>query len=213
MIAVIDYGVGNIGSVLKAFEYLDISVTLTADKKEIKEADGLILPGVGAFESGIKKLEENNLIDLIKKEAKEGKPLLGICLGLQLLFSESEESPGVNGLDLINGKVKKFKKDEVEKIPHMGWNNLKEIKSEPLLENIKSPRDFYFIHSYYVEVENKNLIIAGTNYGNRKFASLVRKNNIWGIQPHPEKSSQKGLQLLKNFSEKIVEESQKNNEI
>ena len=207
MIAVIDYGVGNIGSVLKAFEYLDIPAKLTANEKEIKEADGLILPGVGAFESGMKKLKEKKLIDLLQKEAKGGKPLLGICLGLQLLFSESEESPGVNGLDLIRGKVKKFRKDEVEKIPHMGWNNLKEIKSEPLLENIKSPRDFYFIHSYYVEVENKNLIIAETNYGNRKFASLVRKKNIWGIQPHPEKSSNKGLKLLKNFSENVVSKS------
>ncbi|MGM0410306.1 MAG: imidazole glycerol phosphate synthase subunit HisH [Bacillota bacterium] len=204
MIAVINYGVGNIGSVLKAFEYLDIPVTLTADKKEIKEADGLILPGVGAFGSGMKKLKERNLVELIKKEVEAGKPLLGICLGLQLLFSESEESPGVKGLDLIKGKVKKFKKDEVEKIPHMGWNNLKEVKSNLLLEKIKKPRDFYFIHSYYVEVENKDLIISKSIYGKREFASLVRMNNIWGIQPHPEKSSKKGLELLNNFARKVI---------
>ncbi len=204
MIAVIDYGVGNIGSVLKAFEYLDIPVTLTANEKEIKEADGLILPGVGAFESGMKKLEERNLVDLIRKEVKAGKALLGICLGLQLLFSESEESPGIKGLNLIKGKVKKFKKDEVAKIPHMGWNNLKENKSNLLLKSIEKPRDFYFIHSYYVQLENKNLVIAKSTYGKKEFASLVRKKNIWGIQPHPEKSSQKGLQLLNNFARKVI---------
>ena len=204
MIAVIDYGVGNIGSVLKAFEYLEISAKLTADKKEIKKADGLVLPGVGAFGSGMKKLHEKDLVKVIKKEVKNGKPILGICLGLQLLFKSSEENPSISGLCLINGEVKKIEKKEVAKIPHMGWNSLEQREENELLDNLEKPRDFYFIHSYYVEPADKNLIKAETNYGNIKFASLINKNKIWGIQPHPEKSSQKGLQLLENFAEKIV---------
>lgn len=204
MIAVIDYGVGNIGSVLKALEYLNISAKLTSDKDEIKKADGLILPGVGAFGSGMKKLHERNLVKLIKNEVKDGKAILGICLGLQLLFETSEENPSISGLCLIKGKVKKFDKNKVEKVPHMGWNSLEKTEETKLFSDIDNPRDFYFIHSYYVKPDNADLIKAETSYGNTKFTSLVNKGNIWGIQPHPEKSSQKGLQLLKNFAEKIV---------
>lgn len=204
MIAVIDYGVGNIGSVLKAFEYLEIPAKLTSDKNEIKKAERLVLPGVGAFGSGMKKLHEKDLVKVIKKEVKNGKPILGICLGLQLLFKSSEENPSISGLCLINGEVKKIEKKEVAKIPHMGWNSLEQREENELLDNLEKPRDFYFIHSYYVEPADKNLIKAETNYGNIKFASLINKNKIWGIQPHPEKSSQKGLQLLENFAEKIV---------
>ena len=204
MIAVIDYGVGNIGSVLKALEYLNISAKLTSDKDEIKKADGLILPGVGAFGSGMKKLHERNLVKLIKNEVKDGKAILGICLGLQLLFEKSEENSSISGLCLIKGKVKKFDKNKVEKVPHMGWNSLEKTEETKLFSDIDNPRDFYFIHSYYVKPDNADLIKAETSYGNTKFTSLVNKGNIWGIQPHPEKSSQKGLQLLKNFAEKIV---------
>ena len=203
MIAVIDYGVGNIGSVLKAFDYLGIPAKLTAAKKEIKKAEGLVLPGVGAFDSGMKRLYEKDLVKVIKREVKNDKPILGICLGLQLFFEISEESPTIGGLSLIKGVVKKFDKNKVTKVPHMGWNNLEQKEENKLLDNLNRPRDFYFIHSYYVEPTDKNLIKAETNYGNIKFASLINKNNIWGIQPHPEKSSQKGLQLLKNFAEKI----------
>ena len=204
MIAVIDYGVGNIGSVLKAFEYLEISAKLTADKKEIKKADGLVLPGVGAFGSGMKKLHEKDLVKVIKKEVGNKKPILGICLGLQLLFETSEENPSISGLCLIKGGVKKFDKKKVAKIPHMGWNSLEQRKENQLFLSLDKPRDFYFIHSYYVEPADKNIIKAETNYGNMKFVSLINKNNIWGIQPHPEKSSKKGLQLLENFAKKIV---------
>lgn len=204
MIAVIDYGVGNIGSVLKALEHLNISAKLTSEKDEIKKADGLILPGVGAFGSGMKKLHERNLVKLIKEEVREGKAILGICLGLQLLFEKSEENPSISGLCLIKGKVKKIDEKKVTKIPHMGWNSLEKKEKIKLFADIDFPRDFYFIHSYYVDPVNNDLIKAETNYENIKFPSLVNKDNIWGIQPHPEKSSKKGLQLLKNFAEKVA---------
>lgn len=199
MITVIDYGVGNIGSVIKAFNYLNISVKISSKKNDIKKAEALILPGVGAFATGMENLQRKGLTDLIIKEVREGKPLLGICLGLQLLFSESEESSGVKGLDLIKGKVKKFSGDLVDKIPHMGWNTLQQVEEIKLFSGIPEPHDFYFIHSYYVQPEKSEVIAAKTSYGQVKFASLVRKNNIWGIQPHPEKSSRKGLCFIKNF--------------
>ena len=204
MIVVIDYGVGNIGSVIKAFNYLDIKVKLSSNKEDIKNAEAIILPGVGAFGSGMKKLEERGLKDLIIKEVQEGKALLGICLGLQLLFTESEESPSVRGLDLIKGKVKKFNNKEVAKIPHMGWNSLEKKKDIELFKNIEKPYDFYFIHSYYVESYEDNIVMAETQYGDKKFASLIKKDNIWGIQPHPEKSSNKCLEFLKNFAKKFA---------
>ena len=203
MIAVIDYGLGNIGSVLKAFNYLKIPAKLTDDKKEIEKAAGLVLPGVGSFHSGMEKLYEKNLVEIIKKEVENKKPILGICLGLQLFFERSEENPSTPGLSIIKGEVKKFDSNQVKKTPHMGWNSLELKKENIIFSEINKPRDFYFIHSYYVKPVDTKLVIANTNYGNIKFASFINKDNIWGIQPHPEKSSEKGLRLIQNFAENI----------
>ncbi len=203
MIAIIDYGIGNLGSVVKAFDYLQVPVTLTSNKQEIKSAEGVVLPGVGAFGEGMKNLKEAQIDQLIIDIVNGGKPFLGICLGLQLLFTSSEEESDVSGLDLIAGKVKKFDRDKVGKIPHMGWNQLELESEDQLFQDISRPRNFYFVHSYYVDPVDENVILAKTVYGQEKFTSVVRKNNIWGIQCHPEKSSKTGLKFLENFSEVV----------
>ncbi len=200
MIAVIDYGVGNTGSVLKAFQYLNIPVKLTADKDILKKADGVVLPGVGSFPAGIENLMKRGLIEKIRKLAEKEKPLLGICLGLQLFFSESEEGEYMEGLDLIEGRVKKFNRDKVAKIPHMGWNEVELTDTNKLFHGLTSPYNFYFVHSYYVEADDIEVVKGWTTYGRQKFASYVRKDNIWGLQCHPEKSSENGLEFLSNFA-------------
>lgn len=204
MIAIIDYEIGNLGSVLKALKYLKVPVTLTMDYQEIKEAAGIILPGVGAFGEGMENLRSLKLEQLIKEEIAKGKPLLGICLGMQLLFTTSEEDRGITGLSLIAGQVKKFNPDKVGKVPHIGWNQVELVKDDSLFKKL-GKEDFYFVHSYYVEPENKEVILGKTVYGSHEFVSVVKQNNIWGIQCHPEKSSRVGLQVLKNFSEVVYD--------
>jgi len=203
LIVIIDYGVGNLGNIHRAIKFLDIQVKLSKKIDDIKSAAGIILPGVGAFGEGMKNLEERNLVGPIKEAVlKDRKPFLGICLGLQLLFSESEEDPDSEGLNLIRGKVKKFAPQKVTKIPHMGWNYINLLKDDILLKGINMPDYFYFVHSYYTE-PFEDVGLGKTVYDNMKFTSFIRKDNIWGIQAHPEKSSVTGLHFLKNFSEVV----------
>ena len=204
MIAVIDYGIGNLNSVVKAFNYIDIPVSLTDKPEVINKSDALLLPGVGAFGEGMDNLKKKGLDKIIKKNIAEGKPFLGICLGLQLLFSCSEENKGVEGLDLIKGSVQKFSLSDVPKIPHIGWNQVDFGKSDdPLFTGLTDNNNLYFVHSFFVEPEDEGVVLGKTTYGNKDFASIIRKDNIWGIQCHPEKSSKVGLKILKNFGEVI----------
>jgi glutamine amidotransferase len=224
MIAVIDYGMGNLRSVSKALESVGAKTIVIDNPNEIISADAVVLPGVGAFYRGMENLKEKNLLPAIYRAVQDNKPFLGICLGLQLLFTESEEHGISKGLDIIKGKVKKFStgvnpalaRKSWVKIPHMGWNQVKlKIKNQKSkMENEKVKTNvfngipdgsyFYFDHSYYVEPEDKNTIAATTDYG-IDFVSAVNKDNIWGVQFHPEKSSDLGLKILKNFVKSIGE--------
>ncbi|MFW5980899.1 MAG: imidazole glycerol phosphate synthase subunit HisH [Halanaerobiaceae bacterium] len=204
MVTIIDYGIGNLGSVVKAFKYLEIPVKLTDSKKQIKRAEAVVLPGVGAFGEGMRNLRKNNLDQVIYEIIKKGVPFLGICLGFQLLFTTSEEDKGVKGLDIFSGQVKKFDKNKVNKIPHMGWNQVKLRKQDPLFKEFTEDHNFYFVHSYYVKPENDEIVLGQTGYGRQNFVSVIRSNNIWGIQCHPEKSSKIGLKVLNNFYKEII---------
>lgn len=201
MIAVIDYGMGNLESVSKALKHLGFDVTVTSDREKITKADGVILPGVGAFADCIANLTRFGLIDVVKAST-QNKPFLGICLGLQLLFEESEEFGIHKGLAVFKGKVKKFPDNMTDgaeklKIPHMGWNSIKIKKQTPFLTGIDDGSYFYFVHSYYVETE-KELVATETFYG-INFTSAVTKGNLFACQFHPEKSQKVGLKLLENF--------------
>jgi len=199
MIAVIDYGMGNLRSVSKALEAVGAKVEVTDDASKIENADALVLPGVGAFCHGMENLKKIEIIPSILKSVKEGKPLLGICLGLQLLFTKSYEHGKHDGLGIIEGSVKKFDFTNKDlKIPHMGWNQISIKKQDNIFKDVPDNSYFYFVHSYYVEPEDKSRILASTKYG-LKFTSAVIKNNIFGVQFHPEKSSDLGLKILENF--------------
>lgn len=203
-IAVIDYGLGNLRSVAKALEAVGAQVKVTAGAKDIDSAAAIVLPGVGAFKSAMENLERLDILPALLKVVKQGRPFLGICLGLQVLFSESEEHGRHKGLGLLEGKVKKFPAGV--KIPHMGWNSVEVTshKSQVTSINAQLFRDvpqgsyFYFVHSYYVQPQDKTLIAATTVYG-REFTSAIHKDNIWGLQFHPEKSAELGLKILENF--------------
>jgi len=208
MIAIIDYGMGNLRSVQKAIERIGAQATITQDINEIHAADKLVLPGVGAMEPAINKLKDLGLDEPIKKFVKKGKPFLGICLGFQLLFEKSDEGGHVTGLGLLKGNVKRFSRSHHEslnypslKVPHMGWNQLK-IKNgrSPLLKGIDDMSDVYFCHSYYVNPDDHDINSSVTNYG-IEFSSSISKENIFGVQFHPEKSQTTGLKILKNFTE------------
>jgi glutamine amidotransferase len=198
MIAIIDYGMGNLRSVSKALEYLGASYRLCATGQDLGKTDKIILPGVGAFGDAMKELKSRGFIgplgDLIARKAK----LLGVCLGLQLLFEKSEENPGVKGLGIFKGSVRKFRSKSV-KIPHMGWNDLKILKRHPLLAGIASGEYFYFVHSYCGKPSVKSLTLASCRYGREDFAAVVGQGNVFATQFHPEKSQAAGLRILKNF--------------
>ncbi len=201
MIAIVDYGMGNIRSVSKAFEVVGAEVEVTGNPQAIAEAEAIILPGVGAFARGMENLNKLNLISAIHDAVKKEIPLLGICLGLQLLFTESEEHGICKGLGLIKGKVRKFTSNI--KIPHMGWNQVefnpsfsKEKRS--IFEGVEDNCYFYFVHSYCVEPEDKEVVVGTTGYG-KTFVSAINKDKVWGVQFHPEKSSEPGLEILRNF--------------
>jgi glutamine amidotransferase len=199
LIAVIDYGMWNIRSVSKALEIVGAEVEVTGNPRAIARAEAIILPGVGAFARGMENLHKLNVIPAIHEAVKKEIPILGICLGLQLLFSESEEHGICKGLDLIKGRVRKLTSGI--KIPHMGWNqvefDLSHSKSG-IFEGVEDNCYFYFVHSYYVEPENKELVVGTTRYG-KDFVSVINKDRIWGVQFHPEKSSESGLKILRNF--------------
>lgn len=198
MIAVIDYDAGNIKSVQKALEFLGEEVVVTREPKEILEAEKVILPGVGSFGDAMAKLKSFGLIPVIKEVAERRMPFLGICLGLQLLFEESEESPGVRGLGLLPGKIVRIPGAEGLKVPQIGWNALSYPSKGRLFRNVPEGSYVYFVHSYYLQAENKEIVKATAEYGVTVEAS-VEQDNIFACQFHPEKSSDVGLQILKNF--------------
>ena len=197
MIGIIDYDAGNIRSVEHALKSMDVPYVLSSDPEVLKKADKLILPGVGAYGDAMEKLNASNLTNTIKELTGNGKPLLGICLGLQLLFESSEESPGVEGIGILKGHILKIPSDGSLKIPHMGWNSLSMPKQSRLLKGIKEGSYVYFVHSYYL-MADEDVVIATSDYGVTIHAA-VEKDNIFACQFHPEKSSDTGLQILKNF--------------
>jgi len=203
VIGIVDYGMGNLFSVSKALERLGADYFISADKTKLLQADALILPGVGSFRDAMERLPA----DTIKEFAAAGKPLLGICLGMQLLFEESEENGPTKGLGLLPGRVRRFpgrtQQGESYKVPHMGWNRLKFVKESPLLKNLTE--DYvYFVHSYYVDAENSDVLLAKTDY-HKQISAIVGMNNILGMQFHPEKSSRLGMALLNNFLQMATE--------
>ena len=198
MIAIIDYDAGNVKSVEKALQALNQDVVITNDKATLLAADKVILPGVGAFGDAMEKLQAYGLIEVIRELVEMKKPFLGICLGLQLMFGESEESPGVKGLGLLKGKIVRFPQSEL-KVPQIGWNSLEFPKESVLFNGIRSGEYVYFVHSYYLKAE-EDIVAATTEYGVTVHAA-VEKGNIFACQFHPEKSSGVGLNILKNFVE------------
>jgi len=200
MIAIIDYNMGNLASVKNAFAKLGKETVVESDPQKFQNYDKLILPGVGAFGDAMEHLKERGMIDAIEAFAASGKPMLGICLGMQLLFESSEEFGAHEGLGLIKGKVVKFDTSAFEeplKVPHMGWNRMF-TKEHPLFENLDDEHYLYFVHTYHAVCEDEKDIIGETYYG-YKFTSAVAHKNIMGIQPHPEKSHDNGLKILENF--------------
>lgn len=198
MIAIIDYDAGNIRSVEKALEYLNEEYVLTNDRETILGANKVILPGVGCFKDAMDNLYKYKLTEVLKEFAASGKPFLGICLGLQLLFEESEESPGVKGLSVLPGKCIKIPAKEGLKVPQIGWNSLEFPKESRLFHGISNGSFVYFVHSYYLEASDISDVAATTEYGVLIHAA-VEKDNIFACQFHPEKSSDVGLKILKNF--------------
>lgn len=198
MIAIIDYDAGNIKSVEKALQFLGEDVVVTRDAAAILDADGVILPGVGAFGDAMEKLCKYGLVDVIHGYVETGRPFLGICLGLQLLFEESEESPGVEGLHLLDGKIVKIPAENGLKVPHIGWNDLSFPREGKLFQGLKEHPFVYFVHSYYLQAADEKIVTAVAEYGVRIHAS-VEQGNVFACQFHPEKSSDVGMQMLRNF--------------
>jgi imidazole glycerol-phosphate synthase subunit HisH len=198
MIAIIDYGMGNLRSVSKAFEAVGHRAVVTRDGKVIGNASHVVLPGVGAFGDCMANVERYELVEPIRVAIQSGKPFLGICLGLQLLFEESEEFGTHKGLGIIPGKVKRFAGDSGLKVPHMGWNNVSLTQPCPLFEGILSGSYWYFVHSFYVDLHDKTVAATTTDYGGT-FVSSIWRDNVVACQFHPEKSQAVGLRLIKNF--------------
>ena len=198
MIAIIDYDAGNLKSVEKALVSLGEEVLVSRDSSEILQADKVILPGVGSFGDAMNNLDKFGLVDTIKKVTGNGTPFLGICLGLQLLFKESDETPGAEGLDILPGKILKIPAKDGFKIPHMGWNSL-DIKPEARLFKLEGNPYVYFVHSYYLKAADEGIVAATTEYTTHIHAS-VESGNVFACQFHPEKSSDVGLKILKNFA-------------
>ena len=203
MIAIIDYGAGNIQSVYKALKFIGADCKVTSDKDEILNADGAILPGVGSFGDAMDTMTKRGIKDTIIEYTKSGKPFLGICLGLQLLFPESEETPGVKGLDIFKGTITKIpNQNRTLKIPHMGWNNISIKQKNGIFKGIEGEPYVYFVHSFYLKAQDKDIVAATTQYG-VDIDAAVQKGNIIATQFHPEKSGEVGLKMLKNFVEMV----------
>jgi glutamine amidotransferase len=199
-IAIIDYGMGNLRSVEKAFEFIGAKAQITDNAEEIMSSSGILLPGVGAFPDAMENIKNQGLDKVLKEVVKNGTPLMGICLGMQLLFEESDEVRVTEGLGFLKGKIKKFEVDL--KIPHMGWNNLIMDKQCKVLEEVKEGSYVYFVHSFYAQIEEKGVLNAHSFYG-IDAPAVVSKGNVFGLQFHPEKSGEPGMQMLKNFWELI----------
>lgn len=199
MIAILDYDAGNLKSVEKALEFLREESIITRDRHEVRKADKLILPGVGSFGAAMEQLKKYEIDQMLKEAVEEGKPLLGICLGLQLLFEGSEESQGVEGLHLLKGNILRIPDQEGLKIPHIGWNSLKLENDGRLFQDIYAEPYVYFVHSYYLKAEEEHIVKASAEYGVSIHAS-VEQGNIFACQFHPEKSSSVGLKMLSNFA-------------
>ena len=200
MIAIIDYDAGNLKSVEKALKSLNQEVIVSRDSSEILQADKVILPGVGAFGDAMNNLDKFGLVDTIKEVTRKNTPFLGICLGLQLLFDKSDETPGAEGLGILKGEILRIPPKEGLKIPHMGWNSLNVKDDARLFAGINANPYVYFVHSYYLKADNDDIVAASTEYSTHIHAS-VEKGNLFACQFHPEKSSETGLRILKNFAE------------
>jgi imidazole glycerol-phosphate synthase subunit HisH len=200
LIGIVDYGAGNLASVFNAFENIGYDAHICSDPKKAFEFERLILPGVGSFRSAMESLVNTGWSEALKNYVQTGQPMLGICLGMQLLFSHGEEDGSTNGLDLISGSVIHLTPSVPNKVPHVGWNNLVTIQSHPLFKGVKPQVDFYFVHSYHCVPNNIEHIIANCDYGG-EFASCVANENVVGMQFHPEKSQPSGMRLLENFAE------------
>ncbi|WP_054743101.1 imidazole glycerol phosphate synthase subunit HisH [Cellulosilyticum ruminicola] len=203
-IAIIDYGMGNLKSVQKAFTALGFDADITNNREDIKNAHKVVLPGVGAFRDAINQLNETGMTQAIQEAVKSGKPFLGICLGMQLLFDKSYEYGEYEGLKILPGEIIKFKEEDMRlsngemlKVPHMGWNTLEFTKKEPLFAGLKDESSVYFVHSYYLQT-TADIVSSYTNYGTR-IAVSAQKDNVFATQFHPEKSGDVGLQILRNF--------------
>jgi glutamine amidotransferase len=203
MIAIIDYGMGNLRSVQKGFERAGYAAEVTREVGKIASAGGVVLPGVGAFQACMENLERFGLIEAIREVVRQKRPFLGICLGFQLLFSESEEFGLQRGLDLLPGRVVGFKATAGLKIPHMGWNRIDKKKETPFLAGISSGDYVYFVHSYYAQPENCSLVATTTDYG-KPFVSSIATNHLFACQFHPEKSQELGLRILSNFGQFVA---------
>lgn len=197
-VAIIDYGVGNLRSVEKAFAATGCEAVVSGEEELLRAAERLVLPGVGAFGACMKALSERGFDRLVRERVEEGVPLLGVCVGMQLLFEESEEFGATPGLGLLRGKVRRFSDDLV--VPHVGWNRVTALQSHALFADVAPASFFYFVHSYYCEPNDQSTVLGETEYGVR-YASVVAKANICGVQFHPEKSQGAGLRLLQNFAQ------------
>ena len=197
MIAIIDYGMGNLRSVERAFEYVGAEAIVTAHRETIEAASAVVLPGVGAFGKAMSNLERAGLTDVIRQVIAQGRPFLGICLGLQLLFEESDEMGQHRGLGVFGGQVKRFEIDL--KVPQIGWNQIHIQRASPLLEGVADDSYAYFVHSHYVAPADPEIVLATTDYG-IDYASIIGQGNVFGIQFHPEKSQAVGLRILRNFT-------------
>ncbi|MBI5639465.1 MAG: imidazole glycerol phosphate synthase subunit HisH [Nitrospirae bacterium] len=198
MIAIVDYGMGNLRSVEKGFKKVGIDATVTSSPQVVDDADAIVLPGVGAFRDCIRNLTDLSLTGAVIRSIQKGKPYLGICLGLQVLFSESEEFGRCKGLDIFRGKVVRFQIKE--KVPHMGWNTVNIVNRPPIFSDVPDDSYLYFVHSYYVVPEDRSIVAATTDYG-VPFTSMVWKDNVFATQFHPEKSQGLGLRILAGFGE------------
>ena len=196
MNVIIDYKVGNLQNLKNALDFSAVENQLVSDADEVKNADRILLPGVGAFAPAMENLRNSGMLEALQEKVKAGTPLLGICVGAQLLMDESEEDGSHTGLSWIPGKVKRFQHEL--KIPQMGWNQVSQQQKNPLFLEVTDEMHFYFVHSYHLQPENSEHVLGLSNYG-YDFASVVCKDNLWGVQFHPEKSQNAGLQLLKNF--------------
>jgi glutamine amidotransferase len=198
MVAIIDYGAGNLQSVKKALDFLGYENEITQDKNKIESASHIILPGVGSFGDAMKSIKDRGLEDTIRKSAGGDKPFLGICLGLQLLFESSEESPNVDGLGIFKGKIVTIPKNNGLKVPHMGWNSVSFKQNDGIFKGINDESYFYFVHSYYLKDADDSIVAGTTQYGT-EIECAVQNGLVCATQFHPEKSGEVGLQLLKNF--------------